>query len=117
MLEFVRGDTFAFKFLLTTKDGIAIKKEDIDTLFITARKYANKESPIIIQKKLEDVEIDSDGYCHTKFEPKNTEELIYGSYFFDIEVTLKSGFRKTKLFQFKINKETTIHESGDESGN
>ena len=117
MQEFVRGDTFAFKFLLTMQDGTAVKKEDIDTLFITCRKFASKESPIIFKKTLEDVEIDTDGYCHAIFNPEDTQELIYDSYFFDIEVTLKGGFRKTKLFQFKITKETTIHESGGTNGN
>lgn len=116
MQEFVRGDTFAFKFKLTIQDKVAIQKEDIDTLFITCRRYASKEFPVVFEKTLDDVEIDDNGYCHAKFEPKDTEKLAYGSYFFDIEVTLKNGYRKTKLFQFKITKETTIHESGDVDG-
>lgn len=116
MISFVRGDTLAFKTKLKTQDKIAIRKEDIDTLFVTSRKSASTESPIIFQKTLQDVEIDSDGYCHVKFDPINTEDLKYATYFFDIEITLKSGYRKTRLFQFKLTKETTIHGKGDESG-
>ena len=117
MISFVRGDTFPFKFKLTMKDETIIKKEDIDTLFVTIRKYANKSSPIIFEKTLDDVEIDEEGYGHVKFNPEDTEELIYGSYFFDIEITLTNGYRKTKTCQFTLTKETTIHESGDVDGN
>ena len=116
MEEFVRGDTFAFKFLLTMQDKTPVQKENIDTLFITCRKYADKQSPIIFKKTLEDVEIDTEGYCHAKFNPEDTQELIYDTYFFDVEITTKGGFRKTKLFKFEITKETTIH-GGDVSGN
>lgn len=112
MISFTRGDTFPFKFKTKLNNGTVVTKEDIDTLFITVRKYATKTSPIIFQKKLEDIEIDEEGYCHTLFKPEDTEELMYSNYFFDIEVTLKNGYRKTKLQQFSITKETTIHEGG-----
>lgn len=115
-MEFIRGDTFAFKFLIKLANGQISTKEDINTLFITTRKYATKSSEIIFQKTLNDVEIDDEGYCHVKFNPEDTESLAYGSYFFDVEITTNGGYRKTKLFQFKITKETTIHESGDSSG-
>lgn len=116
-MEFIRGDTFAFKFLIKLTNKAIITKEDIETLFITTRKIARKSSEVIFQKTLDDVEIDAEGYCHVKFNPKDTENLSYGSYFFDVEITTTSGYRKSKLFQFTITKETTIHESGDYSGN
>ena len=53
MQEFVRGDTFAFKFKLTIQDKVAIQKEDIDTLFITCRRYASKEFPVVFEKTLD----------------------------------------------------------------
>ena len=115
-MEFIRGDTFAFKFLVTFEDGTPITKSDLETLFITVRKRPNKTSPILFEKTLDDVEIDDKGYCHARFEPQNTEELFYGSYFFDIELTTNSGYRKSKLMEFKITKETTIHGSGDKVG-
>lgn len=109
-MEFIRGDTFPFKTSIKFKDGEVLTKEDIETLFITSRKYPTKTSPIIFQKTLDDVEIDEEGYCHARINPEDTEDLAYGSYFCDIEITLKSGYRKTKLFKFEITKETTIHE-------
>ena len=109
-MEFVRGDTFPFKFKLSMSDGSVIATSDIATLYITCRKSTYKESPIIFQKKLDDVTI-KDGYCHVVFDPQDTENLMYGDYYFDVEVTLKSGYKKTKLFSFTLTEETTIFES------
>ena len=116
-MEFVRGDSFPFKTLVTYLNGNPIKREDISTLFVTCRQYANINYPILFQKELDDVEIDKDGYCHIVFEPADTEGLDYGKYFFDIEITLNSGYRKSKLYEFELTKETTIHETGVQDGN
>ncbi len=112
MLEFIRGDTFAFKFKIKTGNEILTSKEEIETLFITCRKYTKETSKINFEKKIDDIEIDEEGYFHVKFNPEDTEKMNYGVYFFDIEVTLKNGYRKTKLFKFKITEETTIHGGG-----
>jgi len=117
MNEFKRGDTFAFKTQITFKDGkTPVSKKDIDTLFVTCREKPEKHFPIIFQKKLEDVQVDSDGYCHVIFKPKDTENLSYKTYYFDIEVTMKSGYRKTNLHAFKLTEECTTH-TGDPNGN
>ena len=116
MIEFVRGDTFAFKVKIPYKDGTPVTLNAIDTLLITVRKMAQKQSPILFQKTLNDVTIDENGYCHCVFNPEDTETLIYGPYYFDIEVTLKGGYRKSRLYQFNITKETSIH-GGDVNGN
>lgn len=115
MEEFIRGDTFPFKTRLTYKNEQPVLKSDIETLLITCRKAPDKYFPIIFQKNLEDVEIDSNGYCHVVFKPEDTETLEYGIYFFDIEVTLKNGYRKTKLESFALTQETSTH-GGEENG-
>lgn len=116
-MKFVRGDSFAFKILLSFANNKPIKTSDIETLFVTCRQYPNINFPVLFQKMLNDVEIDKDGYCHIVFEPVDTEDLDYGKYFFDIEITLNSGYRKSKLYEFELTKETTIHEAGVEDGN
>lgn len=115
MYSFTRGDSFLFKTGLTTIDKKPINIEDISTIFVTCRKETTKESKIIFQKTLDDVIIDNDGYCHVVFEPKDTENLLCDKYYFDIEVTLKSGYRKTKLSSFTLTEETTTH-GGEENG-
>lgn len=117
MNEFIRGDSFLFKTQITYTDGTPIKIEDIETLFVTCKEQPTEYSPIIFQKRLEDVTIDSEGYCHVVFEPKDTETLLYQKYYFDIEITLKSGYRKTMLDSFKLTKETTNHDDGGNDGN
>lgn len=112
--NFVRGDTFAFKFLIKTEES-PINTNDIDTLYITCKKGTDNISETIFQKNLEDVTIEN-GYCHVVFEPKDTQKLNYGRYYFDIEITLKSGYRKTKLYTFTLTEETTLH-GGNDNGN
>lgn len=104
-VSFIRGDTFAFK--VKIKSETTITKEDIDTLFVTCRRMASEFSPILFQKTLDDVEI-SDNYIHIVFKPEDTENLEYGKYCFDIELTLKNGVRATKFATFTLDKETTI---------
>lgn len=116
MIEFIRGDTLPFKTKICLNDETAIATEDIDTLLITGRSKTSKTSPIIFQKTLEDVTIDQDGYLHAVIEPEDTQELSYGDYYFDIEITLNTGYRKSRLYQFKITEETSIHE-GENNGN
>lgn len=115
MDTFVRGDSFPFKTQITKKDGTPITLNEIESLFVTCRKMAIKESPILFQKKLEDVTIDSDGYCHILFNPEDTRDLEYGEYCYDIEITLKGGYTKTKFNKFTLTEETTIH-NGENNG-
>lgn len=113
MKSFVRGDTFAFKKKLKFADGSPVKANDVEMLLITFKSEPKDSSPIIFQKKLNDVIIDQDGYCHVVFKPKDTEKLVYGTYYFDIEVTLTNGLRKTSLEKIQLTEETTSH-GGDE---
>lgn len=116
MIEFRRGDTFLFKVQITNADSKPIILEEIDTLFITCKEQPFDDYPILFDKKLEDVTIDEEGYCHIVFDPENTESLNYSTYYFDIEITLKSGFRKTELYTFKLTEKVTTH-GGENSGN
>lgn len=111
-LDFHRGDTMPFKVKLINKNGDSINENDIDTLFVTCRQLPSKTSPILFQKQLSDITIEGK-YIHITFNPEDTENLDYGTYYFDIEITLNSGYRKTKLYEFELTEETTIH-GGDE---
>lgn len=106
--NFVRGDSFPFKFSIKNENGDNVNIEDIDTLFITCKKNLDDKASIIFQKTLEDVTIE-DGYCHAIFNPIDTQKLNYGKYYFDIEVTLNNGYRKSELYTFTLTEETTLH--------
>ena len=112
MIEFVRGDSFPFYFGLNHKDGTPVTMSEIDTLFITCRIKPDSAFPVLFKKTKDDVTLDEQGNCHVLFEPKDTEELEYGFYCFDIEVTLMNGYRKTALHEFNLTKESTTHKDG-----
>lgn len=109
-MNFVRGDTLPFKFSLTHSDGTVIEKSEISTLILTCRKFNKSEYPILFEKDISDFTFEDD-YYHCVFNPEDTQELDYGTYNFDIEITLKSGYRKTLKSQFRITEEDTIHKS------
>ena len=108
-VNFVRGDTFSFKVKLTLLNQEILTKDEIDTIFITIRKEPTTASKIIFQKTIDNITFE-DGYINCTFLPQDTQKLSYGKYYFDIEITLKNGYRKTKLYSFMLKKETTIHE-------
>ena len=107
--SFVRGDSYPFKIKIKDKNGNPIHIEDIKSLFITFKHDTRRDSKIIFQKTLLDVDIDNEGYCHCIFNPEDTETLTYGPYFFDIEVTLINGYRKTSIYSIELTDETSTH--------
>lgn len=114
--KIVRGSTFSRCVALRYADGRKVEKSDIDTLYITLREFPEEASPIKFQKKLEDMRIE-EGYCHFVFEPKDTEKLEYGTYYFDIALTLTNGTRKIVAHELEITQKTTFYnESGDVIG-
>lgn len=70
-----------------------------DTLLFTLKKNT-KTDEIIFQKSGKHVEI----------EPYDTEDLKYGKYVYDVELTYASGFRDTVILptEFKITEEVTF---------
>lgn len=111
MKSFVRGDTFPFKIRILADSNTqrALTKEEIETIFVTCKADSTFDSPELFKKDIDDVVLDTEGYCHIVFEPQDTENLSYGVYAFDIEVTLKNGYRKTYYNTFEITDETTTH--------
>lgn len=106
----IRGDSIPLKFAIKTADGQIVQINDIETLYLTCKKNTDNVAPILFQKTLEDMTL-SDDYYHVVIEPEDTEKLNYGEYFFDIEVTLKNGYRKTSFHTLNLTDEVTLHRS------
>lgn len=116
-IEPVRGDTIFIAFPLVDQNGAAIFLEEIDTMFLTAREFPRKTSPILFNKTKEDFTFDeSDGKFNIIIQPKDTEELEIDEFYFDIEVTLNDGTRQTENYKAILEKDCTIH-GGDADGN
>ena len=114
-IETIRGDTILIVFPLIDEDGNVILKEQIDTMFLTAREFAGKTSPILFQKNIEDFVLEENEYSVT-IQPEDTEQLEEPEIFFDIEVTLKEGIRKSKVGKIDLTKDLTIHGGVDDEG-
>lgn len=108
--SFIRGDSYLFKVPVKHRENdIPLQETDVDTIFVTFKETTSKTSTILFSKDLSDITIDENGYCHIAFNPSDTESLNYGTYYFDIEITLKNGYRKTQTYSVKITDETTSH--------
>lgn len=112
-LQFIRGDSFEFGIPIQYDDGTVVKESDIDTLIFTCRKTNDKASPILIEKTKDKFKFEDNVYWLT-IEPTDTEMLDYGTYNFDVEVTLTDGYRKTFKSSFELTYECTMH--GDDNG-
>jgi hypothetical protein len=107
-MQLIRGDSLLFKSLLKRADGIVIQKEDLESLFVTI-KNSEYSKEYIIQKNINEISITSDGYAHIILNPEETSRLEQTNYKCDIEVTLKNGIRKTKLFSINVVNDITTH--------
>lgn len=110
-ISFIRGDTFPMKFQILDSERNVVPKSELETLYLTCRKFNSLDSPKLFQKKIEDfVYDDEDGFYYIAFNPEDTRELEYGTYNFDIEATFKDGYVNTLKSSFEIIEETTIYE-------
>lgn len=95
-LEFTRGDTKKFKFRLRDKNKQPIELAPTDKLYLTAKKDPNSNA-IIFQKTIGNgIELKEDGYYHVTINPDDTNQLPYGTYGYDVQITTVTG--KTKTF-------------------
>ena len=104
----IRGDTLIVVFPLLDDDDKAITMDDIETLFLTARRFPRKESAVLFSKEKKDFSI-VDGLYEVEILPTDTETMSLTNFFFDIEVTLKDGTRKSAVCQIDLEKDYTIH--------
>ena len=86
-MEFVRGDTFIISRYFQDKDGNElILNKDTDEINFTVRKSVYSE--VVIEKNINDIEILEDGKYRIILNPKDTEQLDFGEYGYDIEIRI-----------------------------
>lgn len=87
-IEITRGDTcYVARQLFDEEDNILILNPVTDTVNFTVRK--NMESEAVIHKDLSDgITIKDDGVIEIIISPTDTQDLDFGEYGFDIEVTI-----------------------------
>lgn len=105
-MKFTRGDTHCFRFQRKrNKQPIVDQAENI---YFTVKEYNSDDAPVLIQKTIEDIEFDSNYYYHVSILPKDTNELEYKTYYYDIEVKIGEDYVKTiKKGQLILTDEST----------
>lgn len=99
MIRITRGDTGQFKIDLMNIDGSIYELKAEDLVQFTVKKSPS-ETAVLIQKTGLDIEI----------EPKDTSNLKYGIYYYDIQVTFADGRVNTVIdpAEFIITEEVTF---------
>lgn len=113
-MKFTRGDNKPYRIVRRTKDGSVIK-EPVTEMYLTVKKDTSC-SDFLIQKRLStgDIKFDSETGCYKfEFEPKDTNDLSYGTYVYDIQIQYaQDGTVKTKTLvvdTLKLTEEVTFY--------
>lgn len=104
-MQIIRGDTCPLKFQCKDGGGTPITTV-ADAVYFTVKTSYDVEA-VTFQKTLEDMTFDEDGTYHFEIEPSDTEELPYGTYVYDIEITRGDTVKTISQGQLKITKEAT----------
>lgn len=108
-IEMPRGDQFPISFKIKNKSTNEYIGQ-VDEMYLTFREQPYKSSPVLFQKKLENVEYDSEtNKWRFWIEKEDTESLDYGTYGYDIEITI-GNLIKTKTGLLTLTDEYTMEE-------
>lgn len=108
LIAMKRGDAenICFTVLDSEDNPISFKP---DNIYFTVKRYADDHDPLI-QKHLLDGSIQDmgEGTYQFKIEPKDTNELKFGKYVFDIEVVAAGiNIKQTFMGRFVLDNEVT----------
>lgn len=106
ILTMTRGDTEIFKFQRLDLNGDPILTEANKCWFSV--KNTDNEQQVVLQKTIEDMTFDEEGWYRFTINPQDTNELQYGDYVYDVEV-IQDGYKQTiSKGQFIIEYEVTF---------
>lgn len=107
-LEMIRGDTLNLKFQRKTENQEVIF-ENVDEMFMTFKKNRETKKSLIQKRLNHGITYDSEtGYYHVVINPEDTDNLSYGKYYFDVEITKNNIVKTILLGTLQINKEVTF---------
>jgi len=85
--NFKRGDTYNLKkFKIKDKEGNEIILTNSEKLYFTMKTSTNVLEHVLQKRIGSGIELQEDGYYHITMESKDTKNLDYGEYFYDIEL-------------------------------
>ena len=98
-MEITRGDYKSFKFKRTRKKDKSVIADRPSEMYITFKIDAHEEEALF-QKRLGDGSItysEEDNYYRFAIIPDDTDDLEYGTYFYDVEVIASGNKPRTIL--------------------
>ena len=101
-----RGDTKKLKFQRMSTDGTTIL-ERAEMVFFTVKKNTSTKD-VLIQKTIEDMSFDEEGWYHFRIESEETDDLAPGSYVFDVQVNDKNSKQTVCFGTLTIKPEVTF---------
>ena len=104
-MQIIRGDSSKFKFQRLDENGDPILIPASRIYFTVKRKATDSE--IILQKTVDDMTFDGEGYYHFVIEPEDTNEMAFGDYVFDIEVITDEYKQTIAIGKFFVSYEVT----------
>lgn len=108
-MRIIRGDSKTFTFQRKNKNGEVIAEKP-DKMYLTI-KQNEYEKQALIQKTFDDGIIFENGTYYVDFLPKDTDDLSFGEYVYDIEIINGDIVKTIKKDTFIIDSEVTHKEN------
>lgn len=115
---FTRGDTFDFKFQRRNKTTKEIITEKPDKMYFTVKEN-DKTNDVIFQKRLDNntISYDEETYYYSiTIEPEDTNDIDYGTYYYDIEIITGKKVKTIAKGTLSIDSEITFAINEVQSG-
>lgn len=109
MLNIIRGDTKFYKFQRVNKANDEVITTKPDEMYFTVKFDYNVED-VLFQKALDNgIKFDEENkYYYFVIKPEDTNNLPYGKYVYDIEVTEGSKITTIAIGEINLNEEVTF---------
>lgn len=104
-LSQTRGDTAGYYFQRLNSEGQAIT-DTPDAIYFTI-KSAWTDATALLQKKMSDMTMDSDGTWHFVIQAGETDTMRYGDYVFDVQVNDDGAVHTIAKGKFTLTPEAT----------
>lgn len=101
-ITMTRGDTLSLTIAITTQDGEPYEVQSGDEIRFAMKKLYTDAEPLI--EKVIDNET-----LGLQLDPEDTKELPFGSYVYDVEITMEDGTVDTFIPEAKLNLAKEVH--------
>lgn len=108
-----RGDIRPVRFIIRSPNGGKNDTvSDFDEIYFTVKQNFRMK-PFLFQKRLttNEIALQEDGSFQFTIQPQDTDHLMFGTYYFDIEVVKEEEIKQTFVGSLILTKEATYSEN------